>query len=179
MIADKLVPLIFGNGFQQSIAVMRILSWVLLFMFPSGVASLVVVVLKRQVYLFKALGVCIGLNIVLDFILIKSMGYYGACVATLIAEVLFATLLWLLFRRLFPSLRLLHGSINILLSAFVMGAVLVALKSLNLVVLILVGPVIYFPCLFLFRAFTRDEIRFFREKLLKRRAKDQTADVGI
>ncbi len=169
VVADKVVLLIFGPEFEAAVIVMRILSWVLMFMFPSALAAFVAVAVNRQVYLLKTLGVCIGLNVVLDFLLIPSMGYYGPCVATLAAEILFAFFLWRLLREVFPSSNLLRGYHNILLSAGVMGGVLYMLNSLNLLYLILLGPVIYVPCLFLFHAFTREETEFFRDLLFRRR----------
>jgi O-antigen/teichoic acid export membrane protein len=167
--ADKVVYLVFGPEFEASIIVMRVLSWVLMFMFPCALASFVAIAVNRQMYLLKTLGFCIGLNVALDFLLIPYMGYYGPCVATLTAEVLFAFFLWRLLRETFPSIRLLQGSLNIALSAGAMGAILHLVNSLNLLFLILLGPVIYVPSLFLFRAFTRDEIEFFKELFLRRR----------
>ena len=165
VVADKVVYLIFGAEFEPSIIVLRILSCVLLFMFPCALASFVVIAVKRQVYLLRSLGVCIGLNILLDLVSIPYIGYYGPCAATLIAEVLFALFLWRLLREVFPASNLLQGSFSIFLSAGVMGAVLYMLSSLNLFFLILLGPAVYFPSLFIFRAFTREEIDFFRKML--------------
>jgi len=165
VVADKVVYLIFGPEFEPSIIVLRILSCVLLFMFPCALASFVVIAVRQQVYLMRSLGVCIGLNILLDLVSIPYIGYYGPCAATLIAEVLFALFLWRLLREVFPASNLLQGSFSIFLSAGVMGAVLYMLSSLNLFFLILLGPAVYFPSLFIFRAFTREEIDFFRKML--------------
>jgi O-antigen/teichoic acid export membrane protein len=170
VVADKIVFLIFGPEFEPAIEVMRILGWVLMFMFPCALGSFTAIALNRQVYLLRTLGVCIGLNIVLDFLLIPHMGYYGPCVATMVAEVLFAFFLWKLLHKVFPSARLLRGFWNILLSAAVMGVVLYALNFLNLFLLILIGPIIYLPSLLLFKAFEPKEIEFFRGILLRRSA---------
>ncbi|RJP64776.1 MAG: flippase [Candidatus Abyssobacteria bacterium SURF_17] len=177
-VADKVVPLVFGPEFEPSIGVLRILSWVLMFMFPSYMASFVIIAVKQQVYLLKVLGLCVGLNVVLDFILVPSMGYYGPCVATLIAEVLFAFFLWRMLQRMFPSMDLFAGYPAVLLSAGVMGGVVYLLNPLNLIFLIALGPIIYFPCLFLFRAFSRDEVVFFREAVRRRQgyADDRSPD---
>jgi O-antigen/teichoic acid export membrane protein len=170
VIADKVVLLIFGPEFDSAVGVMRTLSLVLMFLFPSAPASFTVIAINRQTYLLRTLGLCIALNIALDFLLIPHMGYYGPCVATMTAELLFAFLLWNLLHEVFPSARLLQGFWKILLSAGLMGGVLYALNFLNLFLLIPIGVVIYVPSLFLLRVFTEKEIEFFKEILLRRRA---------
>jgi len=176
--ADKVVYLIFGPEFHDSIAVMRILVWVLLFMFPSAMASFVVIAMQRQVYLLKSLGACIVLNIILDFALIPGFGYYGPCAATLLAEVLFALLLFRVLRSEFPQLRLFEGYGSIFAAAAVMGGILLMLHQFNLALLVILGPVVYFPCLFLFRAFSSSEVQLMRELISRRGRKEAEVEVG-
>ena len=87
-----IVLLLLGKTFEESHAALQILSLTLLFLFPTS----------QFVYFFSSIGkqkfytiaslLGLGVNILLDLVLIPRLDFLGACIGTLVAEILlFAT----------------------------------------------------------------------------------------
>lgn len=168
ILADQIIGLIFGPEFLPSIRILQTLNWVLLFMFPCAFASFVIIAIKEQHYLFKALTACIGLNVLLDLFLIPSLGYWGPCIATLAAEMLFSFLLWFKLRKKLPGTLFFQGTLRIFLCSCFIGIVLYVSHDLPLLFNLCLAPVAYLVLLHVFKVITPDEISLIRNMLKKK-----------
>ena len=167
VLADQIIGLIFGPEFFPSIRILQTLNWVLLFMFPCAFASFVIIAIKEQHYLFKALTAGIGLNVLLDLLLIPSLGYWGPCIATLAAEVIFSYLLWFKLKKKLPGTVFFQNTLRIFLCSGLMGTVLYFSHDFPLLLNLCLAPVIYLGFLSLFKVITPDEIFLIRNMVKK------------
>lgn len=78
---------VLGPDFEASSIALQILSFVLIFLFPTAQFVYLFSALNRQrLYTISSLA-CLLINIILDFILIPEIGFVGACIGTLVAEI--------------------------------------------------------------------------------------------
>jgi O-antigen/teichoic acid export membrane protein len=123
--APLIVSLLFGEEYRDAVPVLRTLAPSIVFLFPSALYIYLFSAIGKQGYQTLTAGLCLGVNIVLDLLLIPRYGQTGAATATLLAEgVFFATGLWLLVRSGYrpPWLRVFAAP---LLIAAIAGAPLV------------------------------------------------------
>jgi O-antigen/teichoic acid export membrane protein len=93
LLADPLVPLLYGPGFGPAISALRILGWVLVPYTISAYLSLGFVARRRERPVARALAVSVIALVVLGAWWIPREGLLGACWATLAAETLQAVVL--------------------------------------------------------------------------------------
>ncbi|PLX96267.1 MAG: hypothetical protein C0621_02325 [Desulfuromonas sp.] len=103
--ADALVLLLLGDGYSASIPVMRILLWDLLFSFPISFLFYTFLALNLQKLYLWAVTLSLLLNVLVDLLLIPSLGPLGAAYGTLAADILCLAVLLVGQRRKGPALR--------------------------------------------------------------------------
>jgi O-antigen/teichoic acid export membrane protein len=160
--ADQVVPALFGSAYQPSVMALRILIWVVPFMFASEFLGYVVVIQGQERRVARAVLVSTTLNVAVNFILVPRWGLIGAAVMTLITEaVLVSQYVWLLrsLLRQFVWRRVLLGP---LLAAGGMGLVVLLLRDAPLVATCLVAGLGYVGMLVALRLIGPDELRFLR-----------------
>ncbi len=161
-IADQIVPAFAGSEFIGSILPLQILIFVLFFIFLDFPIGSLLNAADRQVTKTAIMGVTMVVNVILNFLLIPSLGVVGATIAALGSFfVLFAGGLYFvpqiiswspsrLVRRLFP----------ILVSGLIMAVVAVSLKPyLHFVLVIAVAAIVYFALLFVVRAVSIEQLK--------------------
>ncbi len=99
-LSDGLIHLIQPDGsLAPSAGALRILAWVAPFMCVNNMMAVTSSASDDQNWLAAILGTAAVLNITLNFIVIPQYSFYGACVSTLITEILITSLLAFRFRR--------------------------------------------------------------------------------
>jgi O-antigen/teichoic acid export membrane protein len=96
----EIIPLFFGANFTQAIWALKILSFSLVFIFPSTLLLQLFTALGKQRLWTLCTGLCLGIHTILDLTLIPRWGHIGAAIATLVAEFGLFALAWFLMRRL-------------------------------------------------------------------------------
>lgn len=88
LLADPLIHLLFhGNGFDQAAAALRLMSLGITIIFLNHAARYTLAALDQQRDYLVGVGVGIAVNAILCALLVPRLGYPGACVAFLAAEV--------------------------------------------------------------------------------------------
>ena len=121
---------------------------------------------KKTYLVLRLLSISAGLNIVLNFLLIPHMGILGAAVATLVSFIVMAILTAVVgFRYLRFDLSFLFLVKSLFASAIMAFAIwFFDPQSITQVVLsILLGGVLYFGLMILFKSFNRDEIALLKD----------------
>ncbi len=112
-------------------------------------------------------GIC---NIILNFILVPVLGYFGAAISTFISYFILLILCIKISNEYLKWEFPLNSFLKILIASSVMGLVLIAItyfikvSFMNLLVLITTGAVIYLIVLFLIGEFKKEEIYLIRSK---------------
>ena len=88
ILADRIISVIFGTGYSQSIIALQIIIWTIVFTFAGAAFVQLLQSINKQLIITKISGICVVINIMLNLVLIPKFSYIGASYATLITEVI-------------------------------------------------------------------------------------------
>ncbi len=144
LLSEKIILFLFGSQYQNSIAALKILSFLIVFSYLNGLAGYFLTSINRQALLAKIMATTTGINVFLNFILIPRYSYVGAAYATVVSEVLFFILFFLSVRSEILPISLLEISKSAISSA-IMGALIIVLiqNDFNLFPIIAIGVISY------------------------------------
>jgi len=87
VLSGRIIGFLYGEAYLASAQALTVLSWVVVLLFPTSLYLYLYTALGRQRAYTLCVGASLGINIVLDLVLIPMFGFMGACYATLIAEI--------------------------------------------------------------------------------------------
>ena len=174
IVAKTFSPLFFGPGYDKVPLLMSILSLIILFISMSNVTGTqFLLTTKRQKEFTTSVVVGALVNFVLNMILIKLMGVYGAAIATVIAEFTVTAVQLYFVRNDFDIKEILKSSKNYLFSALIMLVVCVLISKIMvgrmtlIITQVIVGGLVYLGVL----AFLKDKLLRYIIRLVTRKAK--------
>ncbi|MCD7894955.1 MAG: flippase [Erysipelotrichaceae bacterium] len=150
-LSDRIVILFYGNGYVNSIILLRILSVTILMMIWSEIVRSMWVIPngKDKIYLCT-LSVGAITNLIVNFILIPLYGAKGASVATIGAEFIVPCVQFIFLHSELNYRKMIRNTAPYLISGLSMVFILFTLSNslvnnvLNLLILIFVGAFVYF-----------------------------------
>lgn len=166
-IANKFVPMFYGEGYEICIVLFQIL-------LPSCIFLAIANVIRTQYLLPNSmdktfiissfLGAVV--NLILNFILIPRMQSVGAAIGTLFAEATVCIYQLIIIKKRVPVLKYIFNSLPFLISGFIMWCVLlladriIIIKNVffNIFVLIVIGIVCYFITLIVQVKVKKDDV---------------------
>lgn len=166
-IANKFVPMFYGEGYEICIVLFQIL-------LPSCIFLAIANVIRTQYLLPNSmdktfiissfLGAVV--NLILNFILIPRMQSVGAAIGTLFAEATVCIYQLIIIKKRVPVLKYIFNSLPFLISGFIMWCVLlladriIIIKNVffNIFVLIVIGIVCYFITLIVQIKVKKDDV---------------------
>ena len=167
LLADKIIFLIYGSNFQNSIIALQILAWDVLLVFLYGCISFLLVSIDRQHQMALLAGCTAIINIVLNLILIPSYSYIGSAFATIIAESFLLLAYIYLSARYFHLLPFHKIIIKPIIACSIMGLFVYFFHEMNLIAIILLAIIVYFTILFIIKGFSKDEIALMKSLIKK------------
>lgn len=140
--SDEIINLIYGSGYSHSITALRILIFVLIFLFPGSlfIHTLASSNRHKKLTLINFTGVIV--NILLNFILIPRFSYVGAGIATIITEIALCFLLYAALSK-FVKIRGLKIILRILPGLAAMILVLYFAPNIPLIPRIIIALFVY------------------------------------
>lgn len=102
VLADPLVALAAGDGFEQAAVPLRILAPALVFTFVNTVFASLLIAMNRQRALIVVSLAGLTLNVLANLYAIPRFGYVGAAVTTVVSEAAGLCAVFILARRAFP-----------------------------------------------------------------------------
>lgn len=140
IVADKFVPLFFGEGYDRVIILMRIIAPVILFIGMSNIlgTQYLLPVKKQKEY---TISVVIGalLNFATNLLLIPSQLAVGASITTIMAEATVVAIQFFFIRKEFNILEILKLSIKNIIAVLIMAVCIVWLGFLNINPIVCMG----------------------------------------
>jgi O-antigen/teichoic acid export membrane protein len=161
--SDMIIRVVLGKDFLRSILALQVFSIVWVIMFFNELFSKFLSASNRQVLAAKAMAICLVINVILDVILIYLFGYFGAVIATLLAEASLSIAAYFFISRTMGVISWKKVLPKPLLAALPMIAVVSFLQPASPFLAAPVGLGVFVAGLFLFQAFEPDEIELFRE----------------
>ncbi len=166
--ADRIINLLLGPSFSSSVIALQILIWAVLFLFPTTLYIYLFTAIGKQHLYTICSGICLGINILIDLLLIPSYSYIGACIGTLVAEVTLFGLGYYFLKRVGITVSFSKFIFKPIFSGIAMGFFIFQFKDFSFLLFgagILSGMLIYIAFLFLMRTFSQDDIRLMKESL--------------
>lgn len=166
VLSDKIIGLSFGQEYLSASISLRILSWVVFFIFPTSFYIYLFTAMGKQRLYIVCTAACLGINVLLDILLIPYYNYIGASVATLISEfILFIVGLYLLQREgcRIPIVKLLWKPA---VGSFIMGLFLYQFNMTSipwLLIEVAIGSIIYLAAIFILKTFSNEELSLIKE----------------
>jgi O-antigen/teichoic acid export membrane protein len=167
-LADQLVHLIYGPDFAGAGIAFRIVIWALLFLFLSLITRSALQGIDRQVLWTYVLAAGVGVNLVMNLLLVPRIGIEGASLALLAADVIvFVLSFGLVARHLSLSVTAIAArALKPLACALLMGAALYFLRDNNLFLSLIVSAAVYALSLLLFRTFDAEDVAMIKGALM-------------
>lgn len=170
LLADKIIFLIYGANYENSIIALEILSWDVLLVFLYGCISFLLVSIDRQHQMAFLAGCTALINIILNSLLIPTYSYVGSAVATIIAESFLLLAYIYLSARYFHLLPFHKIIIKPIIACSVMGLFVYVFHDVNIIVTIPIAIVIYFSLMFLIKGFSKDDIALMKSLIKKEKS---------
>ena len=169
LLANKIILLIFGPAYANSIIVLQILVWSAVFIFMSGAFARLLEVSNKQLVLTKISAILVIVNIFLNILLIPIFSYVGASIVTVITELLSFLLCIIVVSKMHYGLSRyeLMSIMKIGAASIIMGLFIISFEYINLILLIVSAVIIYFITLYIFKIFDNNDLKIFR-KLINR-----------
>ena len=168
LLAQRLIPLIFGAEYVNSIIALQILVWSSVLIFMGAAFGNLFNSLNRQIIITKITGVCAAINVVLNLILIPKYSLIGAGIATVATEFLALALVFTWGLKIgygIPKKELAGTIIKVLISSGLMGAFIVYFYYLTLLALVPLAALIYLVVLYLIRGIDKEDLNLVRRAL--------------
>lgn len=163
ILANKIILLIYKEGFSNSIIALRILIWAIALAFLNSIMGFVLYAVNKEKIVFKIAGSLVLLNTILNFLFIPKYSYIAASFTTVATELVGFICYFGLISKYIYRLRITGFLLKALFSAIAMGVLIYQLSNLNLFILIFSGGLIYFVALMILNAFSREDKRLFRK----------------
>ena len=160
-LSDQLVPFLFKAQFAPAVDALRILIWVVPFMYVSEFLGYVVLISGNEKKVARSVGISTIINISLNLILVPRFGYVIAAAMTVLTEmVLVGQYVWLL-RKPLSQMNWVSTLLRPLGAAVLMGGVLVLVRSMiPWYASAALGTLLYLTLLLLLGVVGKDELRF-------------------
>lgn len=161
ILGNDLILLLFGDKYIHSTVVLHILLLSLSFSYLASIGAIALYSMDKQSKVIVALGTSVGLNVLLNFLLIPNYGYIGAACATALAQICNFSVVYLCLRREGYMIRLsLFWKPFFAASALALSAK--SLLGYPLALPLLAGAATYIIFLFLLKTFDQSEVRIMR-----------------
>ncbi len=163
ILAPKIIPLFFGEGFEPAILVLQILIWVVVLISLSRVATYCLVAIDKQKITIYIFGIGLVINIILNLILIPKFSYIGAAIAIITAEFIILLLaLFFIVQNLkvnpFPA-----QVFKVIMAALLMGLLTWFLKDFNIILVVSSSAIFYFAILITLKGITQSDLKLIRQ----------------
>lgn len=159
ILSEKIIFLLYGKGYANSIIVLKILIWFTVFEFLAYLLYVTLASIDRQRLNTLTTGICAVLNILLNLILIPRYSFIGAGIATVITYVvLFSTSFYFVSRYL-RRISISKAMTKPVITSLAMGFILYSLRDMNILLSVFLSGLFYIVFLYLIRGFSKEEIR--------------------
>ncbi|MDI6644120.1 MAG: flippase [Methanobacteriaceae archaeon] len=168
LLAEKIILLIFGEGFLPSILALQVLIWTIVITFCGSAFVKLFEASGRQMAITKVTGLGVAVNIALNLFLIPIYSFIGASIATVLTEmVVIGSIVGLSYHVGYgiPVKENLILILKVIISGIAMGIVLWYFDYLSLIILVIIAVFVYIAALFITRVFDSEDLTLLRNIL--------------
>ncbi|HTX61482.1 MAG TPA: flippase [Methanobacterium sp.] len=169
-LAEKIILLVYGADYTNSIISLQILIWTMVFTFIGASFVQVLQSINKQLIITKIAVVCVFINIILNLILIPGFSFVGASVATVLTEIV------LVGYTIYATVKLGYGIselnvkkdlLKVLMASALMSLFIIYFNFLDLYLLVILSILLYLAVIILLKVFDETDKLIIRN-ILKR-----------
>lgn len=162
LLADKIILLIYGDGFIHSIIALRILIWMFVLSCASWLLSVVLLSINRQAILALFTGIGAIFNVVSNLFVIPRMSYVGASITTIATESILFILLFYVISKYLHRLPLFKITMKPAIAGIIMGITIYYIGNVNLFMIVMVASAVYFAVLAVIGEITKEDLQLIK-----------------
>jgi O-antigen/teichoic acid export membrane protein len=163
VLAEPIMILLYGEAFRPAATTLTVLMWTVVPYAYVRYATPVFVAADQQRINLRLNAMMVGLNVLLNLVLIPRYGPLGAALTTSLSVGLFAVGQYIYLRRYLPDyMPQFPALLQPIIATVVMGGFVWWCRELHLLFVIAMAVVIYVGILLFSRYFTADELRVLR-----------------
>lgn len=167
ILANRLIPLMYGKAFIPSILILQILSLILPLRFANSALGVLLTSIDKQGFRTYSIGIAAIINIGLNLALIPSMSYIGASIATVLTEVLIFGLLFFYVSKFFCRIPILELTKGALMAGLILAGFTYYFQEINLFLVIGIAACFYFVSLYLFGGISQEDMAIVKRAVQK------------
>jgi len=166
LLADRIILLIFGTGYTQSIIALKILIWTIVLTFAGAAFVRLFESTNRQIIVAKVSVICVVVNVILNLLLIPKFTYVGASIATVITEFILVSGIFIFAYKFgygTQGKKVVENISKVVLASLIMGAFIWYFKSFNLLVLVLLATLLYLGTIYIIGGINKEDVQLFKQ----------------
>ena len=157
LLSDRLILLVYGSEFANSAIALQILIWAFIFTSLTSVLTKLLVSIGKQKLTMVATATTCVFNIVLNFILIPSMGFIGASIVTVTSSALFLVISYYFICKNLQGINVYKIVPKPAISGLIMGASIYYFINMSLFMLVPLAAIVYFVALLCLKTFSEED----------------------
>lgn len=161
ILADKIVVLIFGLGYVNSITPLQIMVWSMVFIFASGVFVQLFNTANKQIVVTIVVTICAIANVILNIILTPRYGVSGASISALVTQALLFLINYVWSLRMgysIPIKNLVESAARVFIASAIMCTILLYLENFYILALIPLSALLYFAVLYIIGGIDKEDV---------------------
>lgn len=166
ILAKKIIFLIFGFEYLGSVIALQILIWTTVFTFTGATFIRLFEATNRQLIVAKISVICLSVNILLNLILIPKFSYVGACISTVVTEIILVGFIIGISYKIgygIPLIKIKKNFLKVLIASSVMSVFMFYFENLNILILILLSATLYLSVLYAIKGIDNDDITLLKK----------------
>jgi O-antigen/teichoic acid export membrane protein len=167
LLSNKIIALIYGTDYLESISVLKVLIFISLVSFANTPLFVLLNAIGKQKITMMNVGFTALANVIMNLLLIPQFGIIGAAIATIVSEMTFFILSYYQIRKSGFKLNIITKTYKPLVASIVMGFFIWYFLNWSIFILIPVGATIYFIVLFLLKEFSKEDFEMAKNIMRK------------
>jgi len=157
LLADKIIFLIYGAEFANSATALQIVIWALVFIWTNAIFVDLLVSMGKQKLNTVSILLCAVINVILNFILIPTLSYNGAAIATVVTSAIFFIASFYFVSKNFQVLPVHKIMVKPVIGGLMMGAFVYYFIDVNIFLLTPLAAVVYLMSLLALKTFPKED----------------------
>ncbi len=162
LLSDKIIFLIYGAEFANSATALQIVIWAIVFIWINAIFVDLLVTMGKQKLNTVSITLCVVINVILNFILIPTLSYNGAAIATVVTSAIFFIASFYFVSKHFQVFPVHKVMVKPVFCGLMMCAFVYYFIDINIFLLVPLAAVVYLMALLVLKTFSKEDFDMFK-----------------
>jgi O-antigen/teichoic acid export membrane protein len=163
VLADKIILLLYGSGYEGAVALLQVVVWAQVFFAVDAVMKQNMIASDNEGSMVLRSALALTVNIVLTIVFGKIFGVIGVVAAVVVSSAFLLALDVIFVTRHVAKSNLIQVMGKPFICAAIAGLAALSVQGQGLIAVIVLAGIAYAACLYLFRAFSGEELSLLRQ----------------